>query len=479
MLRRRTAAEQGFSLIELVVAVSIIATAFLGLTRATAGAIAGLHSVRQRSAFIELGNAEVESLRAQPFASLGVSSTDPDLTTAYPAGSHDGRTAVQLDVATLRAADPTFADPPPAVAVVTSSAVQGIRLPYTVRRWVTWSSAAGSGGATQLKRIDVTVEWSDTNGATRHVDLHSLRYPGGLGPISTNQQPTAVATATPTSGTASLVVAFSGSGSSDPDGTISSYAWQFGDGTTGVGATPSHTYTTSGTYSAILTVTDNGGLTNAATRTISVTAPAPTNLPPTASFTASPISGVAPLSVSVNGSASSDPENGPLTYLWSWGDGTAGSTATSATHVYSSATGSPFTVSLTVTDNGGLTSTATTQVTATPLNCSITSASFKNPGTNATANRIAVQNKNHTQASNATFVFTATSNLGCTTMNARLPWTGGTTSTAMTYSDSGSVRTWTATATFDSSYTWYVATGQTGTFLGSGSVSYPITFVVA
>jgi hypothetical protein len=49
----------------------------------------------------------------------------------------------------------------------------------------------------------------------------------------------------------------------------------------------------------------------------------------------------------------------------------------------------------------------------------------------------------------------------------------------MTYTDSGTTRTWTATATFGSSTTWYVASGQTGTFLGSGSVSFPIAFTVA
>lgn len=48
-----------------------------------------------------------------------------------------------------------------------------------------------------------------------------------------NQPPTAVASATPTSGTAPLNIAFSAAGSSDPDGSIASYQWAFGDGTTG------------------------------------------------------------------------------------------------------------------------------------------------------------------------------------------------------------------------------------------------------
>lgn len=48
-----------------------------------------------------------------------------------------------------------------------------------------------------------------------------------------NQPPTAVASATPASGTAPLNVAFIAAGSSDPDGSIASYQWAFGDGTTG------------------------------------------------------------------------------------------------------------------------------------------------------------------------------------------------------------------------------------------------------
>jgi hypothetical protein len=85
-----------------------------------------------------------------------------------------------------------------------------------------------------------------------------------------NQPPTAVASATPTSGTAPLAVSFNGSASSDPDGTIAGYAWNFGDGGSASGATTSHTYSAVGNYTATLTVTDNNGATSSTTVSIAV-----------------------------------------------------------------------------------------------------------------------------------------------------------------------------------------------------------------
>ncbi len=66
-----------------------------------------------------------------------------------------------------------------------------------------------------------------------------------------------------------LVATFTDS-SSDPDGTIASRSWTFGDGGTSTATNPSHTYASSGTYSVSLTVTDNGGLTNTKTQSVTV-----------------------------------------------------------------------------------------------------------------------------------------------------------------------------------------------------------------
>jgi PKD repeat protein len=92
---------------------------------------------------------------------------------------------------------------------------------------------------------------------------------------TSNKPPVAVASANPTSGNAPLAVNFSSAGSSDPDGSIASYAWTFGDGGTSSSANPSHTYNAAGNYTAKLTLTDNLGATGNASVAISVTAPPP------------------------------------------------------------------------------------------------------------------------------------------------------------------------------------------------------------
>jgi PKD repeat protein len=76
--------------------------------------------------------------------------------------------------------------------------------------------------------------------------------------------------ATFTYGCTDLTCDFDGSGSYDPDGSIVSYDWDFGDGNTGGGATASHTYDAEGSYTVVLTVTDDGGATDTDTQNVPV-----------------------------------------------------------------------------------------------------------------------------------------------------------------------------------------------------------------
>ncbi|WP_410809347.1 PQQ-dependent sugar dehydrogenase [Micromonospora sp. 067-2] len=101
--------------------------------------------------------------------------------------------------------------------------------------------------------------------------LYRIEYIGGG-----NRSPVAVAAANPTSGTNPLTVAFSSAGSSDPEGGALSYLWTFGDGTTSTAANPTKTYTTNGTYTPTLKVTDPTGLSGTASLVITVGNTAPT-----------------------------------------------------------------------------------------------------------------------------------------------------------------------------------------------------------
>ncbi|MDC4206808.1 MAG: PKD domain-containing protein [Candidatus Manganitrophus sp.] len=74
-----------------------------------------------------------------------------------------------------------------------------------------------------------------------------------------NQSPVARFTCTPSSGTGPLTTTCDASASSDPDGSIATFSWNFGDGTTGSGVTTGHTYQNTGSYTVTLIVTDTMG----------------------------------------------------------------------------------------------------------------------------------------------------------------------------------------------------------------------------
>ena len=83
--------------------------------------------------------------------------------------------------------------------------------------------------------------------------------------------PSASFTAAPNPAAPGQAVAFGDSGSADPDGTIVSYSWDFGDGATATGPSATHSYASAGSYSARLTVGDDYGLSASSSQTIAVT----------------------------------------------------------------------------------------------------------------------------------------------------------------------------------------------------------------
>jgi PKD repeat protein len=146
-------------------------------------------------------------------------------------------------------------------------------------------------------------------------------------------------------------VAFNATTSSDADGHITTYAWNYGDGSAaGGGATSSHTYTHAGTYTATLTIADSDGQSASASHTVTVapgSTPPPSYSPPTAAFSAP--SGNEGVPMTLSGAGSTDPNpGGSLSYAWSFGDGSPAGTGRTITHAFQAGT---WTVTLTVTDS--------------------------------------------------------------------------------------------------------------------------------
>jgi PKD repeat protein len=182
-----------------------------------------------------------------------------------------------------------------------------------------------------------------------------------VGAGSGNQAPTSQAGG-PYSGAAGAAISFSSAGSSDPDGTIASYAWAFGDGGTSTLANPTHNYAAAGSYTATLTVTDNQGATGSDQASVTVSGGGGGNISPTA-VAGGAYGGQAGAAISFSSTGSNDPDGSLASYSWDFGDG-GSSTLANPAHIYAAA--GSFTATLTVTDNQGATGSAQATVTVTP-----------------------------------------------------------------------------------------------------------------
>nr|MBC8233529.1 PKD domain-containing protein [bacterium] len=155
---------------------------------------------------------------------------------------------------------------------------------------------------------------------------------------------------------------FDGSASTDEDGTIEPYNWDFGDGETAEGDKVTHTYAAAGEYTVTLTVTDDQDATGTAEIKVTITEAAVVeNQPPVAVIAGGVVITVEMgASIDFDGSASTDADGTIASYNWDFGDGNVAE-GDNATHTYAAA--GEYTVTLTVTDDQGAPSTAEIKVT--------------------------------------------------------------------------------------------------------------------
>lgn len=232
------------------------------------------------------------------------------------------------------------------------------------------SSLADSGAAVPTGSYGGLVATADSANATATTWSIVLRT------IEPNQAPTADFTVD----CASARCDFDATGSSDADGAVTSYAWDFGDGTTATGATTDHDFVTSGTREVTLSVTDDEGTEGSLVKPVAVVR---TNALPTAAFTVS----CSFLACTFDATASADSDGTLSTYAWDFDDGTTDTTTgASPTHVYDVAGDHDVTLTVTDDDDGtGTTSRSVAPVAARPITWVGSSA---NQGNVATPNTV-------------------------------------------------------------------------------------------
>ena len=248
------------------------------------------------------------------------------------------------------------------------------------------SSAISGAAVTNITGNGYNVYYDATLSANSALggSTYSLVNGGSLLPIgsstTTTTKPSAAFSVSASSGSIPFSVTFTDA-STPGSASITSWVWDFGDGSTSTEQNPTHTYTAVGTYSVSLTVTTSVGSdtetqSSCITATLSGTAP-------TASFSASVTSGMAPLTVTFTDS--SDSGSSEITsWLWSFGDGGA-STEQNPVHIYTSV--GTYSVTLKVTSAvGSSTKTKTGYISATSIASSVSpDAAFSASSTWGTA----------------------------------------------------------------------------------------------
>jgi hypothetical protein len=177
--------------------------------------------------------------------------------------------------------------------------------------------------------------------------------------VGDNRNPIALFTVSPPSGFKATEFLFDGSKSSDPDGSIVAYHWEFGDRSSSSAKVVRHQFRTGGNFEVTLSVTDNRSGTDRLSKTMDVAR----SRSPIARFSVTPETGDTSTLFRFDGSASHDPDGRVQRYTWQFGDG---STAEGVTAEHRYATGNSFPVILAVSDNTGVVGQTDRQVVVRP-----------------------------------------------------------------------------------------------------------------
>jgi PKD repeat protein len=251
--------------------------------------------------------------------------------------------------------------PPPTISLTTSGLQDG----GTQRMTLDWTGANGANVDVFRNGAKISVQVNDGHYTNTRSFTGPATYVYKVCEAGTttcsNESTVQFGSSTNAPPTASYTLSCSGltctftDGSTDSNGSVTGWAWDFGDETSSGVQHPSHTYEAAGTYTVTLTATDDGGARGSTSRQVTVTSTG-TNPPPVANFSSN-CSGL------TCGFTDQSTDNGSVT-AWSWTFGDGGTSATrNPSHTY--ATGGTYTVTLNVTDDGGATDQQSKSVTVT------------------------------------------------------------------------------------------------------------------
>src|SRR5256712_4219636 len=254
---------------------------------------------------------------------------------------------------------------------------------YRTLLYLWWDECGGSNGSCDSNNASPNMLYGttvkkgyvspDTTGIDEYAALRTIENNWGVSPLA--QGDTAAASAgymfndvfssgtplplsasftflpsNPTSGTAVAFTAVATGGTAPY-----SYSWNFGDGATSTGQSPSHAYANSGSFTVSLSATDSLGTVASNSQSITVSSPGAL----TASFTIAPTSPVSAQTVTFTATAS----GGTSPYVYAWNLGGSSKTGNPVSQSFSNGT---YTISLTVTDNTGATATSSQSLTVLP-----------------------------------------------------------------------------------------------------------------
>jgi len=227
-----------------------------------------------------------------------------------------------------------------------------------------------AGVAALIKEVDPSATPDQINASLENsafnMDVPGFDYNTGYGLIQADSAIAAVLalsgnnppTASFTHSTSNMIATFTDT-SVDSDGVVVSWNWNFGDGNSATDQNPLYTYGATGTYTAALTVTDDEGVSDTYSQSVTVTDVPITNNPPIASFTHS-TSGLTATFTDISG----DSDGNVVSWSWDFGDGNA---AANQNPLYTYGLAGTYTVTLTVMDDGGVSDQYSQSVTVTDI----------------------------------------------------------------------------------------------------------------